>query len=171
MPVQGHSDILREVAAHTSDEFKMDIVGFRVTIPTSGDITQPSNEQLRSNYDYYVKKIRASMTGAGHTQNAGTADTYHDDIQEIRFNLRESGSGQNMFTTDIELATLADSQTGQPSGELDFGAEGYKLRAGAHLIPNFTRRASSITVARIVNIQLVCVLIPRNYHQLPPRGF
>lgn len=171
MPNLGHADILREIAAHTSDEFKQDVVSFRVTIPTSGDITQPANEQLRSNYDYYVRRVRASMTGAGNTANAATADTQYDDIQEIRFNFRESGSGQNMFTSDIELATLCDSNTGRPSGDLEFTPHGYKLRAGSHIIPTFTRRASAVTTARIVVVQLICELIPRNYHQLPPRQY
>lgn len=171
MPLQGISDQLREIAAHSGAEFKTDVVGFRVTIPTSGDVTQPSAEQLRGEYDYFVVEIRAAMTGSGGTNNASTEDGYVDDVQEIRFNLRESGTGQNVFSTDVELATLVDSRSGQPAHPLNFKGFGYKIRAGAHLQPTFTRRSSSISLARIVNLQLVCVLVPKNYQLVPSRQY
>lgn len=169
MAIQGIADSLREVAAHSGAEFKMDVVNFRVSIPTSGDPTQPAAEQLRGEYDYFVVKIRASMTGTGGTNNASTEDGYADDVQEIRFNLRESGTGQNLFSTDVEVATLCDARTGNPNEGLDFRPYGHKIRAGAHLLPTFTRRATSVSLARVVNVQLVCVLVPKNYHLVNPR--
>ena len=156
----GLSSSLREIAAARRADLRMDVINFRVTIPTSGNITQPSAEKLRNDYEYFVTKIRGSMTGAGHTANAATADTQMDDIDEIRFNLRESGTGENLFTTDVELSTLTNSRDGNPSGELDFTPYGYKIGRGADLSITFTRRASSITTQRIVVVQLVCVLIP-----------
>lgn len=165
------TDVLRELAAHGGDDIKSDVVSYRVTIPASGDITQPSAEQLRSNYDYYVVGVRGSMTGTG--GGTDTADADADDIQEIRFNLKESGSGQNLFTSDIEWALLSDSWSGQPVKDLTWGdgKYGIKLRAGAHLQATFTRRASTITTARVCVLAIMCVLIPKNFHLRPPKPF
>jgi hypothetical protein len=151
---------LREISAGRRADLRMDVINFRVTIPTSGNITQPSAEKLRNDYEYFITKVRASMTGAGNTANAGTADTQYDDVDEINFNMRESGTGEDLFTTSVELSTLVNSNYGNPSGELDFNPYGHKIGRGADLSITFSRRASSITTARIVVVQLVCVLVP-----------
>ena len=158
--MSGLFNSLREISAARRSDLRMDVINYRVTIPTSGNISQPSAEKLRNDYEYFITKIRASMTGAGNTANATTADTQYDDVDEIRFNLRESGTGENLFTTDVELSTLVNSRDGDPSGELDFYPFGHKIGRGADLTSTFSRRASSITTQRVVVVQLVCVLVP-----------
>lgn len=151
---------LREIAAARRTDLRMDVINFRVTIPTSGNITQPTAEKLRNDYEYLVTKINAAMTGVGNTANVATADTQYDDVDEIRFNLRESGTGENLFTTDVELSTLVNSRDGNTTGGLDFNPYGHKIGRGADLSITFTRRATSITTQRIVVVQLVCLLVP-----------
>lgn len=167
MAAFGLIDFLREIAAHGVDDLRTDIIGFRVTIPTSGSITQPSAEKLRTEYDYYVTRIFASMTGAGMTDNVTNADAKFDDVDEIRFNARVSGTGQDMFTTDVELQGLVDSATGRSTHDIDFLPGGFKIRAGADLTPTFTRRATTITTQRIVNVYLVCLLVPKGFERQP----
>ena len=151
---------LREIAAARRADLRMDVINFRVTIPTSGNITQPSAEKLRNDYEYYVRQVKASMTGAGNTNNAATADANYDDVDEVLFNLRESGTGENLFTTDVELSALVNSNSGASQGEIDFRPFGYKIGRGADLSITFTRRAATITTQRIVVVQLVCLLVP-----------
>jgi len=159
----GVINLLREVAAYGGDDLRTDIINFRTSVPASGAITQPTAEKLRGDYDHYVTEIRASMTGAGNTDNVTNADAKYDDIDEIRVNFRESGTGQNMFSTDIELALLVDSISGRPV-PLSFEPGGYKIRAGADLSITVTRRATTLTTARVVNVALVCVLVPEGFH-------
>ena len=159
----GLIDLLREIAAYGGDDLRTDWVNFRTTVVTSGSLTQPTAEKLRGDYDYFVTEMRASMTGAGNTANASTADAQYDDVDEIRFNFRESGTGQNMFSTDVELASLVDSISGAPI-PCRFDPGGYKIRAGADLSCTVTRRASTINTQRVVNTTLVCVLVPEGFH-------
>lgn len=159
----GLIDLLREIAAYGGDDLRTDLINFRTTVPASGSITQPTAEKLRGDYDHFVIGIRASMTGAGNTDNVTSADAKYDDVDEIRMNFRESGTGQNMFSTDIELALLVNSISGAPI-PLDFDPGGYKVRAGADLSITVTRRATTLTTARVVNACLVCVLVPEGFH-------
>ena len=159
----GLIDLLREVAAYGGDDLRTDIINFRTTVPTTGAITQPTAEKLRGDYDHYIIEMRASMTGAGNTDNVTNADAKYDDVDEIRFNFRESGTGQNMYSTDIELALLVDSISGAPI-PLSFGRVGYKIRAGADLSITVTRRATTITTQRVVNVALIVALVPEGFH-------
>lgn len=164
------SEVLRDLSANGgSGNARWDMIDFRVSIPASGAITQPGAEKLRNEYDYDVREIFASMTGAGNTANAATADTQYDDVDEIRFNVKVSGTGENMFSTDVELQGLVDSLTGRSTRSLKFDEGGFMIRAGADLTASFTRRATTITTARIVNVYIVARLVPKDFYKTPRR--
>lgn len=170
MPATGLTDLLRELSASGGHEVRTDIVNFRVTIPASGGVTQPGAEKLRNEYDFLVTRIFASQTGAGITNNAASADAQFDDVDEIRFNMKVSGTGENMFSTDVELQGLVDSVTGRSTHDIDFAPGGYLIRAGADLSITFTRRATTISTARIVNVYVVALLVPKDYHKQPRKA-
>ena len=162
------TETLRELAAHGGDDIKTDLVMTRTTGRASGDITQDSAIQLRNDYDYYVTEIRVGITPTGGATDTVDADA--DDFDQIRFNIRESGAGQNFFTTDVELTTLCHGSYGNTT-PISFSPSGYKVRAGAGITVTLTRRASTITAARVVVVCLVCTLVPKNFHQRARKAF
>lgn len=147
---------LAEIAKARGALLKVDQVRFRVTLPTSGSITQPSSVKVRSNYDYYMFELRA-----GHTPNGTggtTSDAAAQDPDEISFNLSESGTGENMFNSDVELSTLVNGQNGNLT-PMSFQPFGYKISAGADVSCTVNQR-TNVTLARTLVVMCVCVLAP-----------
>lgn len=148
---------LAEIAAAARKSLKLDNLGFRVTIPTSGSVTQPSTIKLRSEYDYFAFELRAGCTATG---TGGTnTDAAAQDIDEVNFNFTESGTGETLVSTNFELSALLSGQNCIPV-PLSFVPWGHKLEAGTDLSCDVTMRAV-VGVARVVAIQLMCVLAPK----------
>ena len=144
---------LYEIAKSRRGTLKTDIITFRGSITTGAAVTQPDPRKIRNNFEYYMIELRAGFTGTT------LADANIDDIDQVRFNISESGTGEDMFSNDVELQALAGG-TGNQSVPVRFDPYGYKLGAGADLTCTLTPRATALTIARVVTVQLVCVLVP-----------
>jgi hypothetical protein len=91
---------------------------------------------------------------------AATAATDLDDIDEIRFNGRlSSAGGSRLFSSDVEFGGLMSSQRGN-SVPIRFSPGGHWIKAGATITPVFSRRASTITTARVATVTLVFLILP-----------
>ena len=155
---------LAEIAAAARKSLKLDSLGFRVSIPTTGSVTQPSAIKLRAEFDYFMFELRAGYTALG--GGTDTTDADAQDVDEVRVNFVESGTGETVFSSDIELSSLMSGQVCQPV-PMDFRPWGHKFEAGTDLSCTVTMRAN-VTTARVLAVQIQCVLAPKglaNYYK------
>lgn len=157
--------LLRAISA-SHGELRTDIVSYRALITASGVLGDTANDvtrqQLHDDYDYYITELRAVCTPAGLTDNVTNADAKFDDLQEIRFNFQVGGAGQTLFTADVELAPLVD--VNGLSVPVRFDPGGYAVAAGKELRLLTSRRATTITTARVLTVQLIALMIPKDFH-------
>lgn len=125
----------------------VDIAVFRGTVPTSGGLTQPPLFRCKPSHHYFLIEVRGSCTAA----------TDLDDIDEIRFNAK-IGS-ESLFSADLEMMSLMSPQRGNPV-PIRFAPGGRWIKADSQISGVFTRRASTITTARVATVTMVFLLLP-----------
>lgn len=135
---------------------RADVITTRVTIPASSAITQPQQIKLEDDFWYLMSEVRAGATVDT------TSDATLNDFDQIRFNIRRSDTKRNLWSTDLELATLVSSRRGKG---LPANPGGWMLLSpGIYLQPTFTRRADIDTVAgRVVAVELVFQLLSKKW--------
>ena len=159
------TDFLREIDA-SSGELSATVIQFRASVTAAAAVSYPTDGPgqtftLSEEYVYFITELRAGFTLAGLTENAGTADTLYADVDDFRFNIKDSGSGKDLFDTDVELNTLVSGDG--KSTPISFAPSGWAIRAGATLKLTVTMRDTAITRARVVTPQLVCIKVPKGY--------
>lgn len=163
------AQLLREISA-SHGELRADQLSFRGSVPTSGSVTYTKQTATcRADYDYFFTEVRAGLTTAGLTGNSTTADAYFQDIDELRFNVKVDGTGENIFTDDIEMQTMISPVDGRPL-PMTFSPSGYAIAGGKKLTFTVTRRATTIDVARTIAVALVAILVPVGFAEKAARA-